>query len=75
MCVCFLKDADNQSLLMKKSVRSTLALAGQYGCFTHGECRNIMEKKQLLDLPPYNPTPMPMFMVFVPLTIPDDRIA
>jgi hypothetical protein len=25
--------------------------------------------------PPYNPTPMPMFMVFVPLTIPDDRIA
>jgi hypothetical protein len=24
---------------------------------------------------PYNPTPMPMFMVFVPLTIPDDRIA
>jgi hypothetical protein len=34
-----------------------------------------MEKKRLLDLPPYNPTPMPMFMVFVPLTIPDDRIA
>jgi hypothetical protein len=35
MCVSLFKDGDNQSLLMKKSDRSTLA--GRCGCFTHGE--------------------------------------
>jgi hypothetical protein len=73
MCVSLFKDGDNQSLLMKKSDRSTLA--GRCGCFTHGESRNMIEKKWLLDLAPYNPTPMPMFMVFVPLSVTDDRIA
>jgi hypothetical protein len=35
----------------------------------------MTEKKRLLDLAPYNPTPTPMFMVFVPLTVTEDKIA